>query len=63
MRGYGNQGQVELGTEFPNVIRSSRLVLADIFPDEQVEIPTAYPTEFKRLCELLSRQLSTRGRR
>ena len=41
MRGYGNQGQLDLKAEFHNLLRSSRLVLADVFPDEQVKIRSA----------------------
>jgi hypothetical protein len=55
MRGYVNQGQVrpgDISAQFRNLVHSSRLVLADVFPDEQVEVTTAYPTQFSRLCEL-----------
>jgi len=61
MHGYGNHGQVDLGAEFLNLTHSSRLVFADIFPDEQVEISTEYPTQFKRLCEILSGRSTRRG--
>jgi hypothetical protein len=55
MRGYVNQGQVrpgDISAQFKNLVHSSRLVLADVFPDEQVEVATAYPAQFSRLCEL-----------
>jgi hypothetical protein len=61
MRGYGNQGEVVLGPEFRNLIASSRFVFSDIFPDEQVEIPTTYPMQFTRLCELLRTHVTTRA--
>ena len=57
MRGYVNQGQVRLADMnalFENLVHSSRLVLADVFPDEQVEVATAYPAQFSRLCELVA---------
>ena len=41
---------------FENLVHSSRLVLADVFPDEQVEVATAYPAQFSRLCELIGRR-------
>lgn len=52
MHGYGNQGQI-ISPEVQNIVRSSRLVFADVFPDEQVEVVTNYPPKFRRLCELL----------
>lgn len=52
MHGYGNQGQI-ISPEVQNIVRSSRLVFADVFPDEQVEVVTDYPPKFRRLCELL----------
>lgn len=65
-RGYINQGGVtlapgDLGAELKNLVHSSRLVLANVFPDEQVEVKTAYPAQFGRLCELLIGQSSTRA--
>ena len=57
MRGYVNQGQVrpaDIRAQFKNLVHSSRLVFADVFPDEQVEVATAYPPQFGRLCELIS---------
>ena len=56
MRGYGNEGQVIFtgnDAQLSNILRSSRLVFADVFPDEQVEVSTNYPAQFRRLCELL----------
>lgn len=50
MHGYGNQGQI-ISPEVQNIVR--RLVFADVFPDEQVEVVTDYPPKFRRLCELL----------
>ena len=41
-------------TQFENLLRSSRLVFADIFPEEQVEVATAFPAQFRRLCELIA---------
>jgi peptidoglycan hydrolase-like protein with peptidoglycan-binding domain len=35
-------------------INSSRLVFGDVFPSEQVEVATNFPTPFKRLCVLLA---------
>ena len=59
MRGYINQGQVKLDSaQFEKLLHSSRLVFSDVFPDEQIEVATAYPAQFGRLCELLApRQL------
>jgi hypothetical protein len=60
IRGYVNQGQVRPAdsAQFGNLVHSSRLVFSDVFPDEQVEVPTAYPAQFSRLCELVApRQL------
>jgi hypothetical protein len=57
MRGYVNQGQVsaaDIRAQLRNLVYSSRLVFADVFPDEQVEVATAYPVQFSRLCELLA---------
>ena len=57
MHGYGNQGQImprDITPEFNNLLHSSGLVLADVFEDEQVEFQTNYPTQFRRLCELLA---------
>jgi hypothetical protein len=57
MRGYVNQGQVrpaDISAQFENLVHSSRLVFADVFPDEQVEVATAYPAQFSRLCELVA---------
>ena len=59
IRAYGNQGQVDIKAEFMNFMRSSRLVIADIFPEDQVVVSTAYPPEFRRLCELLGQPLKT----
>jgi hypothetical protein len=62
-RGYVNQGQVMQAdnAQFKNLLHSSRLVFADIFPEEQVEAATAYPAQFSRLCELMaSRRLISR---
>jgi hypothetical protein len=50
MRSYGNQGQVDITGEFDTLARSSRLVFGDIFADDQVEVATAFPAEFSRLC-------------
>jgi hypothetical protein len=54
-RGYVNQGQVTPAdsAQFENLLHSSRLVFADIFPEEQVEVATAFPAQFSRLCELM----------
>jgi hypothetical protein len=41
------------GTQFENLLHSSRLVFWDIFPEEVVEVATTYPAQFSRLCELL----------
>ncbi|HMF69670.1 MAG TPA: hypothetical protein VK602_18915 [Phyllobacterium sp.] len=57
MRSYINQGQVnaaDISAQLKNLVRSSRLVVADVFPDEQIEVATAYPVQFSRLCELLA---------
>jgi hypothetical protein len=56
LRSYGNQGEVDVRAALNKILRSSRLVFADIFPDEQVEVPTSYPKEFVRLCELLTQR-------
>lgn len=62
MRGYVNQGQfVPIDSaQFRNLLHSSRLVFADVFPDEQVEVATAYPAQFGRLCELVAPSLQFR---
>ena len=36
MRGYGNQGQLEIKAEFENLAHSSRLVFADVFAEDQL---------------------------
>jgi hypothetical protein len=56
MRGYINQGQVKPvdSARFGQLLHSSRLVFSDVFPEEQVEVATAYPAQFSRLCELLA---------
>jgi hypothetical protein len=56
MHGYVNQGQVISAdsAQFENLLRSSRLVFSDVFPEEQVEVATAYPAQFSRLCELVA---------
>jgi hypothetical protein len=56
MRGYVNQGQVISAdsAQFENLLRSSRLVFSDVFPEEQVEVATAYPAQFSRFCELVA---------
>ena len=55
MRGYVNQGQVTpANAQFNSLLHSSRLVFSDVFPEEQVEVATAYPTQFSRLCELVA---------
>jgi hypothetical protein len=56
MRGYINQGQVKAvgRARFEQLLHSSRLVFSDVFPEEQVEVATAYPAQFRRLCELLA---------
>ena len=56
MRGYINQGQVKPTdrAQFEKLLHSSRLVFSDVFPDEQVEVATAFPIQFSRLCELLA---------
>jgi hypothetical protein len=38
---------------FNGLLHSSRIVLADIFQDDQVEVATNYPPSFSRLCELI----------
>ena len=56
MHGYGNHGEVrpaDMSAEFKGLLDSSRLVFADIFEDEQVEVATNYPPSFRRLCELI----------
>jgi hypothetical protein len=55
MRGYVNQGQVISAdsAQFDNLLHSSRLMFSDVFPEEQVEVATAYPAQFNRLCELV----------
>jgi hypothetical protein len=65
MRGYVNQGQVRLAdisVQFENLVHSSRLVFADIFPEEEVEVATAFPSQFSRLCELLTGSAHTVSR-
>lgn len=49
--GYTNVGR----TGFANLslVQSERLVLGDVFPKDQLEIPTRFPDAVKRLCELL----------
>ena len=56
IRGYVNQGQVigVDGAQFEKLLLSSRLAFADVFPEEQVEVETAYPPQFGRLCELVA---------
>jgi hypothetical protein len=55
MRGYVNQGQVISAdsAQLENLLHSSRLVFSDVFPEEQVDVATAYPAQFTRLCELV----------
>jgi hypothetical protein len=55
-RSYVNQGQVipADSTQFKNLWHSYRLVFADVFPEEQVEVATAFPAQFTRLCELMA---------
>jgi hypothetical protein len=55
MRGYVNQGQViPASAQFNVLLHSSRLVFSDVFPEEQVEVATAFPAQFTRLCELIT---------
>jgi hypothetical protein len=41
-------------TELVKLEWDSRLVFGDVFPNEQVEVGTNFPTPFKRLCVLLA---------
>ncbi len=57
-RSYVNQGQVMAAdsARFENLLHSSRVVFADIFPEDQAEVATAFPPQFSRLCELMASQ-------
>jgi hypothetical protein len=59
MQAYGNEGRVDLKEEFENLARSSRFVFGDVFPEDQVEVMTAFPDQFSRLCQLLMQQSPT----
>ena len=56
MHGYGNFGQIGAATftsQFKDILNSGRMVIGDIFPDEQLEIATRLPEKFRRICILL----------
>lgn len=50
--GYNNEGQLG-GLEPTSVMNSRRLVLADVFPGDQLEVPTDFTDAHRRTCALL----------
>lgn len=59
-KGYRNSGSILPNhasdhVSFKQFLASERIVIADVYPDEQIVVSTSFPTQFRRLCTLIKR--------